>query len=535
MAKGMVMRSLAGLVICSLVLLSACSNDDPSGPDTATPAEIAQILEEAGLLAPLAEEQDEVTDTWTEESGGYRYTYEVHDVVDNIESIAFLGLNDDVIWPGSLIRGNQAHQFVYVPVTVARAPITLSVSLEGSSTSGDLTIVVADPRLSTVRQGISDLLETAVGENTHVPARVEFTMDQVYSESQMSLFVGANLSYGAGSLETAFNWDEGSTTNKIMAKYMQIYYTIDMDTPSSPSALFDPSVNAAGLAAALPPGSMPMYVGSVSYGMMALTCIETQFTEEQMGLALNAAYNGTVDVELDFGYTAREVLQSASMKTIVYGGSTQGLDNIELGFEGFMQVIDASTDFTPESPGVPLVYRFRHVADNTLALVTLTSQYTLVRPLQIEQLVRVQVNRYVCTMADDEGTDNAVDIDRFYFWVNAFNCLNGADPGTRANPQDQVVYSLVLADWVEMGDDHPVVHDTGGASVIIAFDTEAYDFSYAKLNLHAYVRDYDPASANEEAHGYLNLVGDTIWGEKTVMLYSSDFTFEVEVLISPVN
>ena len=529
------MRMVACLVIGSLVLLAACSNDDPSGPETATPAEIDKILDDAGLLAPLAEEQDEITDTWSEESGGYRYTYEVHDVVDNIESIAFLGLNDDVIWPGSLIRGNQAHQFVYVPVTVARAPITLSVSLEGSSTPGDLSIVVADPRLSTVRQGISDLLETAVGENTHVPARVEFTMDQVYSESQMNLFVGADVSYGSGTLETAFNWDEGSTTNKIMAKYMQVYYTIDMDTPSSPAALFGPSATAAGLAAALPPGSMPMYVGSVSYGMMALTCIETEFTESQMGLALNAAYNGTVDVELDFGYTAREVLQSASMKTIVYGGSTQGLDDIELGFEGFMHVIDASTDFTPESPGVPLVYRFRHVADNTLALVTLTSQYTLVRPLQIEQLVRVQVNQYVCTMADDEGLDNTVDIDRFYFWVNAFDCVNGADPGTRANPQDQEVYGLALADWVEMGDGAPVVHDTGGASVIIAFDTEAHDFSYAKLNLHAYIRDYDPASSNEEAHGYLNLVGDTMWGEKTVMLYSSDFTFEARVLVSPVN
>lgn len=529
------MKFLVWILVGSLMLLAACSGDDPVAPDPASPDEIAQILEDAGLLVPLSEEQDEIIDSWDEEDGGYRYTYEVHDVVDNIESVAFLGLNDDVIWPGSLIRGNQAHQFVYVPVTVARAPITLSVSLEGSSTPGDITRVVNDPRLSTVRQGISDLLETAVGEDTHVPARVEFTMDQVHSESQMNLFVGADVSYGAGSLETAFNWDEGSTTNKIMAKYMQIYYTIDMDTPSSPSALFAPTATAAEIAAALPPGSMPMYVSSVSYGMMALTCIETEFSEEQMGLALNAAYNGTVDVELNFGYTAREVLQSASIKTIVYGGSTQGLDDIELGFEGFMQVIDASTEFTPESPGVPLVYRFRHVADNTLALVTLTSQYTLVRPLQIEQLVRVQVNQFVCLMADDEGTDNAVDMDRFYVWANAFNCLNGADPGTQCNPLNQQVYGLALGDWVEMGDGHPVIHDAGGASVIIAFNTESFNFSYAKLNLHSYVRDYDPASSNEEATGYLNLVGDTMWGEKSIMLYSSDFTFRVDLLISPVN
>lgn len=157
------MRFLVWILVGSLMLLAACSGDDPVAPDPASPDEIAQILEDAGLLVPLSEEQDEIIDSWDEEDGGYRYTYEVHDVVDNIESVAFLGLNDDVIWPGSLIRGNQAHQFVYVPVTVDRAPITLSVSLEGSSTPGDISRVIADPRLSTVRQGISDLLETAVG------------------------------------------------------------------------------------------------------------------------------------------------------------------------------------------------------------------------------------------------------------------------------------------------------------------------------------------------------------------------------------
>ncbi|MBK9303465.1 MAG: thiol-activated cytolysin family protein [bacterium] len=337
-------------------------------------------------------------------------------------------------------------------------------------------------------------------------------------------------------MSTAFNWDEGSTTNKIMAKYMQIYYTIDMDTPSSPSALFAPTATAAEIAAALPPGSMPMYVSSVSYGMMALTCIETEFSEEQMGLALNAAYNGAVDVELEFGYTAREVLQSASIKTIVYGGSTQGLDDIEMGFEGFMEVIDASTDFTPESPGVPLVYRFRHVADNTLALVTLTSQYTLVRPLQIEQLVRVQVNRFVCTMADDEGADNSVDMNWFFVRANAFNCLNGADPGTQCNPVDQYAYNWTAADWVEMGDGSPVIHDAGGASIIIAYNTESYDFNYAKLNLHAYARDTDDGWSDDEyANGYLNLVGNSIWGEKTITLSCADFVFRAELTISPAN
>jgi hypothetical protein len=49
---------------------------------------------------------------------------------------------------------------------------------------------------------------------------------------------------------------------------------------------------------------------------------------------------------------------------------------------------------------VPLTYKFRHLADNTLALVTLTSQYTLVKPLQVRQRVQVTVDDFECKMAD---------------------------------------------------------------------------------------------------------------------------------------
>lgn len=122
-------------------------------------------------------------------------------------------------------------------------------------------------------------------------------------------------------------------------------------------------------------------------------------------------------------------------------------------------------------------------------------------------------------MADDEGADNSVDMNWFFVRANAFNCLNGADPGTQCNPVDQYAYNWTAADWVEMGDGSPVIHDAGGASIIIAYNTESYNFNYAKLNLHAYARDTDDGWSDDEyANGYLNLVGNSIWGEKTITL-----------------
>ncbi|HPF69545.1 MAG TPA: thiol-activated cytolysin family protein [Candidatus Krumholzibacteria bacterium] len=516
-----------------LLGLVACSSDDPTTPVIPT-GEIDAILDEAGKVVPLAEASYDTYTESVEEDGGFRYTYEMHDAVENLEGIAYLGLNDDVIWPGSMVRGDRAHQFVYEPITAPRGPITLSLSVESSSIGGELHQTVASPSLHAVRQGISDLVARVFTEDTSVPAQVDFSYQQVYSESQMNLFVNADVSYGGGSLETAFNWDQNSTTTKIMAKYTQIYFSVDMDTPTSARALFADDITAAQLRAATPPGSRPLYVAGVKYGMMALMCIETTFSREQMQLALDAAYSGAgLDVELDFGYTVGEVLSSSTIRTIVYGGSTSGIEELN-GIDGFMSIIHASTEFGPDSPGVPLVYKFRHVADNTLAQISLTSQYTIVRPLRIQQYVRVSSLRYVCEWSDDDDPfyDADIDVDRISIWVNGFDRVNAADPGTRVNPVDQSVYAWSTGDYTEMHAGSIIL--TPGAADLV-FDTDTCDWECARLVVSANVRDYDWASGDEWASGSIDLHGSQMWGAKSIMLYGADFTIRAEVMIEPTN
>jgi len=501
-------------------------------------ATIAEVLGAAGKVEILAAEQHLIAEDSTVVEGDYRVTYEKHDVVDNIESIVYLGLNDDVIWPGNLVKGDKAHDFVYEPIGIERGPITLSLSLETASTGSAIAITVDDPRLSTVRQGISDLLKQAITGSTTVPARVEFVYQQVFNESHLDIAVGADISYGAGSLKSRFDWTSTTKKTKIVAKYKQIYFTIDIDTPTSIESFFAPGVTADQVATAIPPGSRPLYVAGVSYGMMALMFIETDFTEEQMKTAINAAYSGVVDVNLSFGYTAKEVMESSSIQIVVYGGATAGLKDLELGYTGFKNIIEASRDFNETSPGVPLAYKFRHVRDNTLALITLTSQYTLVRPLQILQRIKVTAIRFLCTMADDEGADNTVDMDRFGVWTNGWNRIDEHDnPGTQINtPTDQ--YGTNVYWWQTSGDvpfDPGGIHSCG-SSVIMTYDTENFDFSVAKLHLKAYARDYDGGwSANETGWADMYLLGDDMWGKHTLLVASADFKFDMAIDVSPMN
>jgi len=219
--------------------MASCSSEDNLAAPVDHSDDLAQLLTEAGMVVPLGDEHDTVVDTSTEEEDGFRYTYEVHDALENMESVVYLGMNDDIVWPGNMVRGDHAHQFVYEPITAPRGPLTMSISMESAAVGGDLSEVVQNPSLSTVRQGINNLVTRVFDENTHVPAQVDFSYQQVYSCSQMNMFVGVDVSYGAGDLESSFNWDQHEETTKIVAKYQQVYYSIDLDTPAAPVDLFN--------------------------------------------------------------------------------------------------------------------------------------------------------------------------------------------------------------------------------------------------------------------------------------------------------
>src|SRR5512143_1222557 len=155
------LRGCNGVLAASAVLavlgigMAGCGG----GGGQAGPTREEQILatiDKAGKVVPLGPDSDEVTGTEVKEEGDFQNTYEHHDAIANLENVAYLGLNDDLIWPGALVKGTHAHEFVFEPISMARGPITLSVSLEGSGSTGPLAVQVADPKLSTVRQGIAD-------------------------------------------------------------------------------------------------------------------------------------------------------------------------------------------------------------------------------------------------------------------------------------------------------------------------------------------------------------------------------------------
>ena len=508
-----------------------------AGPATATPewtAAVQQIVATAGKPPAAAPRSDRVTPLPVDYSpdGATKYINERHDETDNISDITKLGLNDSVIFPGALIKGDQVNSFIYPPITLKRAPIKVSVSAEGSSaTGGNLSQTIQDPQsLSSSRQATADLLKTAIGPNTKLPARVDFSITEVKSEAQLALAFDADVKYGVGSVQSGFSFDKSKNLNHVVAKYKQIYFTVDVDTPRSPGDLFDPTTPISQITAAMPRGSNPLYVGTVTYGMMAAMFMESTNTAEEMKASLDAAYKGGVDVKVSSRYTAREVLNNSSLKIQVYGGSTAGLGSLETGIAGFLKVIAASRTYSADSPGVPISYVFRNLQDNLLTAVTQTAQYNLSTPIKVKQRVQVRIVNMICTMSDDEGSNNDADMDRWNFVVYAQNVRRGGALGPKAQEN---LYNFSTSGEVTTPVGY-VWREAIGKTATVVFETDpaVWDFESEVLTIDGYGREYDSSGSNEEGTGTLPLKGSAMFGTHKFSVNSADFSYELTVEIT---
>lgn len=141
----------------------------------------------------------------------------------------------DVIYPGALLKGESIITGEYIPIIAKRKPLTISVSLQ--NISGSPSRKVEDPKLSTIRESINDILSSELTGAT--PARISFEIQEVHSAEQLKLAVQGNYKSSKVNISTGFNFNKQDVRSRFVVKFLQIYYTIDIDLPKQPSDLFE--------------------------------------------------------------------------------------------------------------------------------------------------------------------------------------------------------------------------------------------------------------------------------------------------------
>ncbi|WP_340201432.1 thiol-activated cytolysin family protein [Ascidiimonas sp. W6] len=297
----------------------------------------------------------------------------------------------DVIFPGALLDGASVTTGEYKPISVNRAPIALSASL--TNISGSPVIKIEDPKLSTVREGIKSLLDQEVTGST--VASVNFEIKQVFSEEQINVAIGANYKSAGQKVSTAFNFNSNTKKNKFLLKYIQKYYTIDMDPPSLPSDLFTTLPDFESLGA-----TSPVYVASVAYGRMVIYTIETDKSETEVNAAFNASFSSG-GVAIDGKH--KKTFESSTIKALIVGGDGGGAAQAINSPQDVYKFISTGGNYSKDSPGAPLSYKLRYIKKGTpVARLVLSSEYPIRTCYEAYQKFGIEIYGFNCVNNDNE-------------------------------------------------------------------------------------------------------------------------------------
>ncbi|MDO1511174.1 thiol-activated cytolysin family protein [Maribacter confluentis] len=273
----------------------------------------------------------------------------------------------DVIYPGALLKGETIPTGEYQRISGSRAPITISASLQNIK---KVKVEIENPdKLSNVRQGIADLLNQEV--NGATAAAINLEIEEVHSAQHLEASVGVNYRGVGKKVSNTLDFSSSSYKNTFVLKFIQRYYTLDVDTPGkSPSDLFTELPNIAILG-----GTNPVYVSSVQYGRMVLYTVESNFSKTDVKNAFDASVgstDGTIDVEY------QNIINSSNIQALIIGGSGDGAVQAINGPGEVYNFIAEGGNYSKDSPGAPLAYKLNYVKEGfPVAKVVLSTEYQI--------------------------------------------------------------------------------------------------------------------------------------------------------------
>lgn len=300
-----------------------------------------------------------------------------------------LNPTSDIIYVGCLLDGASVVSGEYLPLPIKRAPMRISTNF--ANKSGAVYADVKDVSLSTVRQAEKEMLNDSE-INGATAATLTFEISEVESKEEVDLKVGVSAKFGSkASVSDNFEFNKNSYKSSILVKFNQVYYTVDMDFPSSPSDLFDKSVTAEDLKHGLTSGKMPCYVSSVKYGRVAYVAIETNEDSKTLQNDLKAsisAWGSTMEASTSF--EKKYSNKNTKIQGTIFGGNAGSAANAISGIDGIKNFILNGGNFGKENPASPIAYTLRRLSDNKIFAVNSNTEYVINNCVNYEGGIRLK-------------------------------------------------------------------------------------------------------------------------------------------------
>lgn len=360
-------KFLSPCAIGIVAVLFTCScKDEEVEPESSEPAETLDgfIFGLGDPIQPNVGGNEQIGDVLTEIDENTKTYCECtkYKASESFSEVLLMDPTSDVIYPGSILDGNSVAEGSYRQIVLERGPLTISTDFP--NIVGDVVRTVEKPSLSSLTQSMKDMMYDS-GVDGATPASCSFEIKEIVSEEQLAMAVGASVEYKKLKLRDNFDFSKTSTTSKYLVKFQQVYYTVNVDAPSSPSKFFASSVSASDLRQAIGGGStVPVYVSSIKYGRAAYFCVESNEKSDSVANVLDSSFKlGKSSIVLNDSTTAYKKLKDYSISGTVIGGSSKDAVGAVKGYEKMIEFITNGGDFSKESPSKPIAFTLRRLSN----------------------------------------------------------------------------------------------------------------------------------------------------------------------------
>ena len=349
-------------MVASIILAVSCSKDDNN---TTTPLD-----KQLSNLKPVAfpQEPDQIVPTkgeWKSSSGKTLISTRKQVLLNPMELVD--EQNNEVIYPGSVLRGDSFLQGKYDPVTVSNpGEITISTSLQGKGLD---VKTKALPVLSDVRQKINDLLKNNTDKIDYkdTPAKLKYISETVNSANSFNkvfrLHVGVDVIKRFIDINFKYEPSEFRIKGKsyVLIKARQPLYNLAVD-PKDVSEWG--TLKNVG-------DTEPVYISSVDYGRVAHLLIETNVKSDLVKDMIDASVEinlikgviANVDIKASYDRTVREWFSNRLIKVVVAGGPLDSAKVIE-DYQSFIDFLKTPSAESMIQSAVPIGYKVRTLKDN---------------------------------------------------------------------------------------------------------------------------------------------------------------------------
>jgi thiol-activated cytolysin len=305
--------------------------------------------------------------------------------------------------------------------------------------------------------------------------------------------------------------------SRYVVKYTQAYYTVDLDAPSAPSELFGAGVTLDDVAGKMDETRPPAYVSSVTYGRMVLFTFESEYSNEEMGAALEFAYAGGVDVSGDVSVTYKDIISRSKITAFILGGNAGAAVQTIDSYDALIEFIKSGGNYSKESPGAPIAYKLNYLKDNSPARMSFTTDYELKECVRVSQKIKVTLH----SIAVDTAGDSGGDLELFgRIWVEG---LSG----------QKTLFDKGSGNYVTI---HEGQQFGGGTTPIGETIIDVAPKAGQSILLRANLRDHDPLLPDDQiGDDALSNPFETGWRkEVTMLLTGDDARVRVNFSLSPI-